>query len=136
MYTHVNIMNIVSRIRRSHLIMNKYPIRAIGWIKFTGQRRPNKDHQRQWCVCVCEVGVYNYQQWVFVLFLVPEREGLTAQLLAGAPDRAALWRGEYKRTLHEHFTNIGRIQFLAGRHPSGQSVGMQKDKFRDVPSSV
>ena len=65
------------------------------------------------------------------LFLVPVREGLSTQPLAGAPDRAALWRGDYKRTLPEHFTNIDRIQFLAGRHPAVQSVGIQKDKSRD-----
>ena len=123
-----------SCILHNHVNINNSPIRASCGIRFTGQRRPSKDQQRPWSVY--EVGDCNYQQWVFVPFLVPERGGLTTQPLAGAPDRAALWRGEYKWTMHEHFTNIDRIQFLAGRHPAVQSVGIQKDKSRDVPSSV
>ena len=83
-----------------------------------------------------EVGDGNQQQWLLVPFLVPVREGLWTHPWAGAPDRAALWRGDYKGTLHEHFTNIDRIQFLAGRHPAVQSVGIQKDESRDVLSSI
>ena len=66
-----------------------------------------------------------------IFVLVPVREGLWTQLLAGAPDRSPLWRGDYKRTVHENFTSIDRNQFLAGRHPSVQSVGIQKDNATD-----
>ena len=77
------------------------------------------------------MGDENPQQWLLVPFLVPVREGLSAQPLAGAPDRAALWRGDYKNKPHDHFTNIDRIEYIAGRHPAVQSVGIHKNKAID-----
>ena len=43
-----------------------------------------------------------------------------------------MWRTDYKKTPHEHFTNIDRIEFLVGRHPVVESVGIHKGKATDL----
>ena len=95
---------------------------------FTSNPRPNKNHQLPWHVYVQKdenEGVV--QQWVLVPTLVPVVE--RTQPLAGASGASPetrVFHCENNRCLHEHWTNIQRVEFIARRHPLISSVEKHK----------
>ena len=98
-----------------------YPSHAPpGRLVFTQQNLPPKGEQRAWHVYE-KGGSSIRQQWVCLPTLneVSQPTGI----LAGAPKEASLFACKpWLQDWHEHWTNIWRMWFLAGRRPQVQNV--------------
>ena len=99
-----------------------YPSHAPpGRLVFTQQNLPPKGEQRAWHVYEKFLNNGRGMQWV----CLPTLNGVSQRTepLAGAPKEASLFACKpWLQDWHEHWTNIWRMWFLAGRRPQVQNV--------------
>ena len=110
-----------------------YPSRRnSGRLNFTRRPKPGKPDQRAWHVYE-QRNEHQCQHWVLVPTLNPVSE--LTEPLAGAPSEAKLFACKPPfQKLHEHWTNIHRMKFLAERHPLIERVWTRNESKSFDPS--
>ena len=111
-----------------------YPSRRnIGRLNFTRRPKPKKPDQRAWHVHE-QKNEHQCQQWVLVPTVIPVPQ--VTQPLAGAPREANLFAMDPPlQGLHEHWTNIHRMRYLAEKHPQIGSVREHKTTKQTIQVS-
>ena len=102
-------------------------------VVFTQHGRPRRADQRPWHVYQSHAssGGTITQQWVMVPTLLPASPEPT-QPLVGAPEEAKIFTCIYKENVHQHWSNLHRVLFLAQQHPLVDEVTLHKtDKGKD-----